>query len=126
MGSRSHTPSRLLQYLPTWVGLGLIFLAAALNLSAVVAAQYAPSSAVGKFLVKYEEKKPAVTLALVAGGLVLVLRDVLVQLKPVRAEAPPAEVEQNPFVLTRADGGVPLVCSRYVEMSQHTRAGLYS
>ena len=126
MGSRSHTPSRFLQYLPTWVGLGVIFLAAALNLSVVAAAMYAPSSAVSKFLVTYEEKKPAATLALVAGGMVLVLRDFLAQFKPARVEASPAEVEQTQFVLARADGGVPLVCSRYVEMSRHSRAGLYT
>jgi len=126
MGRYSRKPSRFLQYFPTWVGLGLIFLAAALNLGSVAAARYAPSSELGKLLLQYEGNKSAVTIALVAGGMVLVLRDALVQLRPARVEAPPAQVEETQFVLARADGGVPLVSSRYLEMSRHTRAGLYT
>lgn len=126
MGLRSHTPSRFLQYLPTWVGLGLIFLAAALNLTAVAAAAYAPASAVGKFLVKYEERKTAVTMALVGGGLVLVLRDVLTLMTPDRAPAPPAKVEERPFVLAKTDSSVPLMTTRYLEMGRHARGGLYT
>jgi hypothetical protein len=113
-----RTTPRGATFLTSWVGLGLILLAAALNLTAAVTAAYARDTEVAKLLIKYEQKKPTLTLALVAGGLVLVLRDALVHLSPSRPRQAPAPAQCSTFTLTPTSGREPLVSSRYLETSQ--------
>jgi hypothetical protein len=114
----ARTPSRGWTYLASWVGIGLILLAAGLNLGAAVLAEYAPRAVPAKVLLTYEQRKPTLTLALVAGGLILVLRDVVVSLTPARPRKDPAPVKAGTFTLARTCGGVPLVSSQYLTTSQ--------
>jgi hypothetical protein len=112
------TPSRAMTHVASWVGVGLILLAAGLNLSAAVLAEYAPRAVPASVLLTYEQRKPTLTLALVAGGLILVLRDVLVSLAPARPRKEPAPVPTGTFTLARTCGGVPLVSSQYLTTAQ--------
>ena len=114
----ARTPSRGWTYLASWVGVGLILLAAGLNLSAAVLAEYAPHAVPAKVLITYEQRKPTLTLVLVAGGLILVLRDVVVSLLPARPREEPAPAPIGNFTLARTSGGVPLVSSQYLATSQ--------
>ena len=110
----ARTPSRNTTYLASWVGVGLILLAAGLNLAAAVLAEYAPGVVPASVLIRYEERKSALTLSLVAGGLVLVLRDAMATTAPQPARRP-ASTGSSQFVLKPIHGGMPLVTSQYLQ-----------